>query len=61
MTQMNPLPFPYYRNMVLLLLVFEVVVAFKIALGGFTPLGLDAKVRGIDILPANSTQVRPGL
>jgi hypothetical protein len=34
MIQMNPLPYPYYRNMVLLLLMFEVVVAFKIALQG---------------------------
>ena len=47
MIQMNPIPFPYYRNMVLLLIIFEVVVAFKIALGGFTPLGLDAKVMEI--------------
>ena len=47
MIQMNPIPFPYYRNMVLLILIFEVVVAFKIALGGFTPLGLDAKVMEI--------------
>ena len=38
MIQMNPLPFPYYRNMVMLLIVFEVVVAFKIALNGFAPL-----------------------
>jgi predicted membrane chloride channel (bestrophin family) len=38
MIQMNPLPFPYYRNMVLLLIIFEVVVAFKIALNGFAPL-----------------------
>ena len=29
MIQMNPLPFPYYRNMVLLIIIFEVVVAFK--------------------------------
>ena len=35
MIQMNPLPFPYYRNMVLLLVLFEVVVAFKIAIAGF--------------------------
>ena len=36
MIQMNPMPFPLYRNMVILLVLFEVVVAFKIALVGFT-------------------------
>ena len=35
MIQMNPLPFPYYRNMVLLLALFEVVVACKVAVAGF--------------------------
>lgn len=37
MIQMNPLPFPYYRNMVMLIIIFEAVVAFKISLQGFTP------------------------
>jgi len=35
--------------MVLLILIFEVVVAFKIALGGFTPLGEWAKAQEICI------------
>lgn len=34
--QMNPLPQPYIRNMVMLLLAFEVSVAAKIALAGLT-------------------------
>jgi len=37
MIQMNPIPFPYYRNMVLLIFLFEVVVALKIALDGSSP------------------------
>ena len=45
MIQMNPLPYPYYRNMVVLLLMFEVVVAFKIALQGHVPYGEMEKVR----------------
>ena len=35
----------YYRNMVMLLLIFEGVVALKIALAGFTPLGVWEKAQ----------------
>ena len=49
MIQMNPLPFPYYRNMVILMILFELVVAFKIALQGFTPSGGTAKVEEMAI------------
>ena len=45
MIQMNPLPFPYYRNMVLLICVFELVVALKISLQGLPPTGLWPKVQ----------------
>ena len=36
MIQMNPLPWPYFRNMLTLRLLFEVVLALKIAFAGFT-------------------------
>ena len=49
MIQMNPLPFPYYRNMVLLLIVFELVVALKISLQGFVSLGLQEKLTEMTI------------
>lgn len=45
MIQMNPLPFPYYRNMVLLLIIFEVTMAFKIALAGFVTTGVWEKTQ----------------
>lgn len=49
MIQMNPLPFPYYRNMTILLIIFEIVVAFKICLQGFESLGGWAKLQAMCI------------
>jgi len=49
MIQMNPLPFPYYRNMTILMIMFEVVIAFKISLQGFVSMGLWEKVQEVSI------------
>lgn len=57
MIQMNPLPYPYYRNMVVLLLMFEVVVAFKIALQGHVPYGQWEKVRACPALSGGGSSV----
>ena len=50
MIQMNPIPLPYYRNIVILLATFQLVVAFKISLQGSTdPLDTWTKLQEVCI------------